>query len=133
MENSEAAHIYRVLGILADDIDSAQKYVASPYAAQTHLTAVADRVAAIREQLADRYDIPPEADADGNRIYTGELSSGNFGPDTGRYHIYIRLYTGMRRHWDRETRQDEWPTRAAAWAAVADREPSVAVVGIPAD
>lgn len=133
MESSEAVHIYRVLGILADDIDRAQKSISSPYATQTYLAAAADRVTAIREQLARAYQMPPETDADGNRIYYGELRSGNFGPDTSRYHVYVRLYAGMRRYQDPKTGQGEWTTRAAAWAATADREPPVAVVGIPTD
>ena len=133
MGNSEAVHIYCVLGILADDIDRAQRHIANPYATQTYLAAAADRAAAIREQLARAYQMPPETDADGNRIYYGELRSGNFGPDTGRYQVYVRVYAGMRRYFDRETGQGEWPTRAAAWAATADREPPIAVVGIPTD
>ena len=63
--------------------------------------------------------------------YTGELRSGNFGPNSGRYAVYIELGNTMERLYWASDGRTWWPTRDAAWQAGGSRIGRVAVVGLP--
>ena len=83
----------------------------------------------IRNDLWPAMHPPPQSDPDGNLLFTGELRSGDFGPDTGYYRAFVELCGVMTplvasgRSW--------WPTRDEARAAATPHNGHVAIVGIP--
>ena len=62
------------------------------------------------------------------RYYYGELASGDFGEDTGRYWVYVETYGTMARY--EKDGRDHWHTREEARAAALPRNGHIAVLGV---
>ena len=64
------------------------------------------------------------------RDFNGEVRSGDFGPDSGHYHVYVECYSVMARQEDQDDNSC-FPSREAAHQAAGPlRGGHVAVVGI---
>ena len=62
--------------------------------------------------------------------YEGELRSGEFGPDSGHYVVYVQDGSVMTQNTDLRTGRDHWHNREEAWLTAVPRLGAVAVVGI---
>lgn len=78
----------------------------------------------IRQQI-----VVTETDAPTHPPYTGEVRSGDFGPDSGHYHATYEFYGMMIQFTDRYG-QHCWASREAAWQALGPRNEHCAVIGI---
>ena len=61
------------------------------------------------------------------RYYYGELTSGDFGEDTGRYWVYVESRGMMARH--EKDGRDHWHSRAEAWQAAGQHSGHIVVLG----
>ena len=68
--------------------------------------------------------------SDHRRDFNGEVRSGDFGPDTGHYHVYVECYSVMARHEDEDDNRCFQSREKAREAAGPLRSGHVAVVGI---
>ena len=68
--------------------------------------------------------------------WQGEIATGDFGPDSGHYHVYVEQdgymvpFAGW---WSDLDDQICWATRIGAWQSVARFKGAVAVVGQDVD
>ena len=54
------------------------------------------------------------------RYYYGELASGDYGEDTGRYWVSVESYGTMARH--EKDGRDHWHSREEAWQAAGQQQ-----------
>ena len=64
--------------------------------------------------------------------FKGELRSGDFGPDTGHFHVFAEVYGSMARGGWRNA-NGCYPTREEARKAIGPTGGHQAIVGVPAD
>ena len=84
---------------------------------------------------ARRWKVVRDQQKNAHPPYRGELRSGDFGPNSGHYHVYIEFYGIMTQHNDRDTGIACFSTREVGWAAQrlpggGSRSGHAAVVGV---
>ena len=129
-----ARELRQALKEIREDLDTATDHDSSPSQARDAVIAAQYYLDRLQDRLFPfAYPPPPTNPDSGRPEFTGELKSGDFGPDSGYYRVYTEFYGLMCSYTNHWTGQKTWYTREAAWAAAGNRNGHVAVVGIPAD